>query len=101
MSRSPTRLTKTLLIFSGKSPCPLKRVDNHSDGHFREFVASYWPNKGTPGAQIKSMYDRIAHPAAETAPAPTSPVPDAAAKTNGIKAEPVPLPTPTQATENA
>lgn len=59
----------------------------------RDFVASYWPNKGTPGAQIKSMYDRIAHPAAECAPAPTTPAPDAATKTNGIKPEPVHSPT--------
>ena len=60
----------------------------------RDFVASYWPNKGTPGAQIKSMYDRIAHPAAESAPASTTPATDPAPKANGIKPDPVPSPTP-------
>ena len=25
----------------------------------REFVAGYWPNHGTPGKQLKDMYDRI------------------------------------------
>ena len=60
----------------------------------RDFVASYWPNKGTPGAQIKSMYDRIAHPAAESVPAPTTPATDPAIKANGIKPGQVPSPTP-------
>ena len=31
----------------------------------RDFVASYWPNPGTPGSQVRSMYDRLA--AAESA----------------------------------
>ena len=31
----------------------------------RDFVASYWPNPGTPGSQVRSMYDRLA--AAENA----------------------------------
>lgn len=26
----------------------------------REFVSSYWPNSGTLGTQVKSMYDRLA-----------------------------------------
>ena len=34
-------------------------------GAYRDFVASYWPNPGTPGSQVRSMYDRLA--AAENA----------------------------------
>lgn len=26
----------------------------------RNFVARYWPNPGTPGSQVKSMYERLA-----------------------------------------
>lgn len=26
----------------------------------RNFVALYWPNPGTPGSQVKSMYERLA-----------------------------------------
>lgn len=26
----------------------------------RNFVALYWPNPGTPGSQLKSMYERLA-----------------------------------------
>lgn len=26
----------------------------------RDFVATYWPNPGTPGSQVKSMYERLA-----------------------------------------
>lgn len=26
----------------------------------RDFVSSYWPNPGTKGSQVKSMYDRLA-----------------------------------------
>ena len=34
----------------------------------RNFVADYWPNAGTPGSQIKNMYDRIANSASASAP---------------------------------
>lgn len=28
--------------------------------NFREHVSSYWPNPGTKGSQVQSMYDRLA-----------------------------------------
>lgn len=28
--------------------------------NFREYVSSYWPNPGTKGSQVQSMYDRLA-----------------------------------------
>ena len=34
----------------------------------RNFVADYWPNAGTPGSNIKNMYDRIANSASASAP---------------------------------
>ena len=36
--------------------------------YIRNFVADYWPNAGTPGSQIKNMYDRIANSASASAP---------------------------------
>ena len=31
-------------------------------------MAGYWPNAGTPGSNIKNMYDRIANSASASAP---------------------------------
>ena len=31
-------------------------------------MAQYWPNAGTPGSNIKNMYDRIANSASAAAP---------------------------------
>lgn len=37
-------------------------MDGHyADRHYcRDFVGTYWPNKNTPGTQLKDMYARIA-----------------------------------------
>lgn len=43
----------------------LKKLGSILTCHHRDFVASYWPNPGTPGSQVRSMYDRLA--AAENA----------------------------------
>ena len=32
----------------------------HANGVLRNFVATYWPNPGTEGGRVRSMYDRIA-----------------------------------------
>ena len=51
----------------------------------RNFVADYWPNAGTPGSNIKNMYDRIANSASASA-LPTQQEPTAKAEpphTNG------------------
>ena len=81
------RQTKIWQTFSGKFEHSTTSETN-SNLSIRNFVASYWPNKGTPGAQIKSMYDRIAHPVAESADTPATPATDPVTKTNGVKPEP-------------
>lgn len=37
----------------------------------RDFVSTYWPNPGTLGAQVRSMYDRLA--AIDSAPSAQDP----------------------------
>ncbi len=39
-----------------------------TDFFSRDFVADHWPNAGTPGSNIKNMYDRIANSASAVAP---------------------------------
>lgn len=39
--------------------CHHSRKHLLSNVPLRDFVASFWPNAGTPGANIRSMYERI------------------------------------------
>ena len=49
-------------MFAGSLRC-LARLTSFP----REFVADYWPNAGTPGSNIRNMYDRIANSASAAA----------------------------------
>ena len=53
---------------SGKSPSPNPDIVRSTNSFSRNFVADYWPNAGTPGSNIRNMYDRIANSASAAAP---------------------------------
>ena len=66
---------RTTKLRSGKSPSLGVVAWSCSTNLFlRDFVADYWPNAGTPGSNIRNMYDRIANSAsAVAAPAQQEP----------------------------
>ncbi len=59
-------------------PCPLPDANQL----YRNFVALYWPNPGTPGSQVKSMYERLAA-ADDVLLGKDGPTNDSEMKTNG------------------
>ena len=59
------RLTKLL---TGKSSSWIITWSCSTDPSPRDLVAEFWPNAGTPGSNIKNMYDRIANSVSAAAP---------------------------------
>ena len=49
---------------------------NTANSFYREFVLTYWPNRGIKASEVKNMYYRIAatiEPVVATVPAPVAP----------------------------
>lgn len=53
---------------TGKSLSLDPDIVRSTNSFSRNFVADYWPNAGTPGSNIRNMYDRIANSASAAAP---------------------------------
>lgn len=64
------RILREELVKIGKHVADLisdPDTTEEDEASFWEFVADYWPNAGTPGSNIRNMYDRIANSASAAA----------------------------------